>query len=47
MLFHDIIHGMHTPKNAKLTEREMEAAMIVIVNADIVNINFIDKYHGE
>ena len=29
MLFHDIIHGMHTPKNAILTEWEIMAPQIV------------------
>ena len=37
-------HGMHTPKNAILTDWEMEAAMIVWKRANRAKTR--DKYHG-
>ena len=40
-----IFHGMHTPKNAILTDLEMEAAMIVSKRASIQR-ETRDKYHG-
>ena len=52
MLFHDIIHGMHTPKNAILTEWEIMAPQIVSWRAYRHRIgqqgksNSHDMYHG-
>ena len=40
-------HGMHTPKNAILTDWEMEAAMIVLKRVFIQGMRDTrDKYHG-